>query len=135
MPQCKIMMLTMHSELVKINNIVKDINPEGLMIKNDLTFDELLFAFDKILNGDSYYSESVLEFIRMSQYDYIQVDIYDKKILYYLSKGIKTNELTSYIPMSLSAIEKRKIHLKEILDVKGGTDVELIYEAKYKGLI
>ena len=37
--------------------------------------------------------------------------------------------------MSLSAIEKRKLNLKETLSVKGGSDVELISEAKNKGLI
>ncbi|MBC7439873.1 MAG: response regulator transcription factor, partial [Flavobacterium sp.] len=54
MPNCKIILLTMHTELLKINNIIKNINPSGLIIKNDLTFDELIFAFDKIINNDSY---------------------------------------------------------------------------------
>lgn len=135
MPQCKIILLTMHTELIKINNIIKDINPNGLIIKNDLTFDELLFAFDKILNNDNYYSQTVVKFVSQSQYDYIQVDEFDKQILYHLSKGTKTKDLTNYVPLSLSAIEKRKLNLKEILSVKGGSDVELISEAKNKGLI
>jgi DNA-binding NarL/FixJ family response regulator len=41
MPDCKIILLTMHTELLKINTIIKNINPNGLVIKNDLTFDEL----------------------------------------------------------------------------------------------
>ena len=135
MPECKIILLTMHTELIKINNIIKDINPNGLIIKNDLTFDELLFAFDKILNGDNYYSQTVVKFVSQSQYDYIQVDEFDKQILYHLSKGTKTKDLTNYVPLSLSAIEKRKLNLKEVLSVKGASDVELITEAKNKGLI
>ena len=134
-PECKIILLTMHTELIKINNIIKDINPNGLIIKNDLTFDELLFAFDKILNGDNYYSQTVVKFVSQSQYDYIQVDEFDKQILYHLSKGTKTKDLTNYVPLSLSAIEKRKLNLKEVLSVKGASDVELITEAKNKGLI
>lgn len=135
MPACKIILLTMHTELIKINNIIKDINPNGLIIKNDLTFDELLFAFDRILNDENYYSQTVVKFVSQSQYDYIQVDEFDKQILFHLAKGIKTKDLNNYIPLSLSAIEKRKLNLKEILSVKGGSDVELISEAKNKGLI
>jgi DNA-binding NarL/FixJ family response regulator len=61
MPGCKVILLTMHTELLKINNIIKNINPNGLIIKNDLTFDELIFAFDKIINNESYYSQTVIK--------------------------------------------------------------------------
>ena len=40
MPDCKIILLTMHTELLKINTIIKNINPNGLVIKNDMNFDE-----------------------------------------------------------------------------------------------
>jgi hypothetical protein len=39
----------MFTEFLKIKTIIKNINPNGLVIKNDLTFDELLFAFDKVI--------------------------------------------------------------------------------------
>src|SRR5690606_26600802 len=63
MPQCKVILLTMHTELLKISTIVKMINPNGLIIKNDLTFDELLIAFDRILKGENYYSQTVVKLI------------------------------------------------------------------------
>jgi DNA-binding NarL/FixJ family response regulator len=135
MPNCKVILLTMHTELLKINSIIKIINPNGLIIKNDLTFDELLVAFDKILNNDRYYSQTVVRLISQSQQDNFDVDPFDKQILYHLSKGIKTKDIPSYVPLSLSAVEKRKLNLKEMLDVKGSSDVELITEAKNKGLI
>ena len=135
MPNCKVILLTMHTELLKINSIIKIINPNGLIIKNDLTFDELLVAFDKILKNDHYYSQTVVRLISQSQQDNFDVDPFDKQILYHLSKGIKTKDIPSYVPLSLSAVEKRKLNLKEMLDVKGSSDVELITEAKNKGLI
>lgn len=135
MPNCKIILLTMHTELIKIHNIIKEINPQGLIIKNDLTFDELLLAFNKIINSENYYSQTVVKFVSQSQHDNIQIDDFDKQILRYISKGIKTKDLPDYIPLSLSAIEKRKLALKETLNVKGGSDVELISEAKNKGLL
>lgn len=135
MPDCKIILLTMHTELIKINSIIKEINPNGLIIKNDLTFDELLNAFDRILKNDNYYSQTVVKFVSQSQYENLQVDEFDKQILFHLSKGVKTKDLPGFVPLSLSAIEKRKLNLKETLSVKGGSDVELITEAKNKGLI
>ena len=72
MPNCKIILLTMHTELLKINNIIKNINPSGLVIKNDLTFDELIFAFDKIINNESYYSQTVIKLVGQAQYNNIE---------------------------------------------------------------
>jgi DNA-binding NarL/FixJ family response regulator len=135
MPGCKIILLTMHTELLKINNIIKNINPSGLIIKNDLTFDELIFAFDKIINEESYYSQTVIKLVGQAQYNNIELDAFDKQILFHLSKGVKTKDLPQYIPLSLSAIEKRKLNIREILEVKGGSDIDLINEAKTKGVI
>ena len=135
MPECKIILLTMHTELLKINNIIKNINPSGLVIKNDLTFDELIFAFNKIINNESYYSQTVIKLVGQAQYNNIELDAFDKQILFHLSKGVKTKDLPQYIPLSLSAIEKRKLNIREILEVKGGTDIDLINEAKTKGVI
>lgn len=135
MPLCKVILLTMHTELLKINTIIKTINPNGLIIKNDLTFDELLVAFDKILKSENYYSQTVVKLISQSQYDNLEVDSFDKQILFQLSKGTKTKDIPSFVPLSLSAVEKRKLNLKEILEVKGGSDIELIAEAKNKGLL
>lgn len=135
MQECKVILLTMHTELLKINNIIKNINPSGLIIKNDLTFDELLFAFDKIINNESYYSQTVIKLVGQAQYNNIELDVFDKQILFHLSKGVKTKDLPTYIPLSLSAIEKRKLNIREILEVPGGTDVDLIREAKNKGVI
>jgi DNA-binding NarL/FixJ family response regulator len=135
MPDCKIILLTMHTELLKINTIIKNINPNGLVIKNDLTFDELLIAFDKILKGENYYSQTVVKLVSQLQYDNIEIDAFDKQILYHLSKGTKTKDIPQYVPLSLSAVEKRKLNLKETLEIKGGSDIDLIREAKNKGLL
>jgi DNA-binding NarL/FixJ family response regulator len=135
MPSCKIILLTMYTELLKIKTIIKTINPSGLVIKNDLTFDELLFAFDKVIKDKTYYSESVLKMLSLSEEDTIEIDQFDKQILFHLSKGTKLNEIPQYIPISLGAIERRKINLKELLKVEEGSDIELVREAKNRGLL
>jgi DNA-binding NarL/FixJ family response regulator len=134
MPNCSVILLTMYTELLKIKTIIRTINPNGLIIKNDLTFDELLFAFDKVMKNDKYYSQSVQKMLNQSPHNSIEIDEFDKQILFHLSKGTSTNEMPQYIPISLNAIEKRKINLKELLKIKSGSDEELVKEAKSKGL-
>lgn len=135
MPDCKIILLTMYTELLKIKTIITTINPSGLVIKNDLTFDELLFAFDKIIKNETYYSESVQKMLNLSEEDTIEIDQFDQQILFHLSKGTELNDIPQYIPISLGSIERRKQNLKELLKIVDGSDVELISEAKNRGLL
>lgn len=135
MPNCKIILLTMYTELLKIKNIIDTINPSGLVIKNDLTFDELLFGFDKVLKNEIYYSQSIQKMIDLAQTEIIEIDLFDKQILFHISKGTKTADITQYIPISLEAVEKRKLNLKILLNVIDESDIELVREAKNKGLL
>ena len=125
----------MHTELLKINTIIKNINPNGLIIKNDLTYDELLLAFDKILKGENYYSQTVVIIVNQIQYNHIEIDAFDKQILFHLSKGTKTQDIPQYVSLSLNAVEKRKLMLKDTLEISGGSDIDLIREARNKGLL
>lgn len=134
MPNCRIILLTMFTEFLKIKTIIKTINPHGLVIKNDLTFDELLFAFDKVIKNEQYYSQSVLKMLD-SQENNVEIDLFDKQILFHLSKGTKTKDIPQYIPISLNAIEVRKLNLKVLLKVTEGSDIDLVREARNIGLL
>ncbi|WP_428230946.1 response regulator [Flavobacterium sp.] len=135
MPTCKVILLTMYTELLKIKTIIRTISPNGLIIKNDLTFDELLFALDKVMKNDKYYSQSVQKIINQSPHNSIEIDEFDKQILFHLSKGTAVEDMPQYIPISLNAIERRRASLKELLKVRSGSDEELVKEAKSKGLL
>lgn len=136
MPNCKIILLTMFTELLKIKNIIETINPAGLVIKNDLTFDELLFGFDLILKDEIYYSNSVRKMAGQAVGGELEnIDQFDKLILFHLSKGTKIKDIPQYVPISLDAIENRKISLKELFQIEEGNDIDLVREAKNRGLI
>lgn len=134
MPNCKIIMLTMFTEFLKLKTLISNVNPRGLVIKNDLTFDELLNTFDKVINDQTYYSKSIIEMLS-SHDNSIEIDLFDKQILFHLSKGTKIQDMPQFIPISLNAIESRKLSLKELLNVVGKDDLELVKAAKSKGLI
>lgn len=134
MPNCKIIMLTMFTEFLKLKTLINDVNPRGLVIKNDLTFDELLFAFDKVINDKQYYSKSILEMLE-SHDNSIEIDLFDKQILFHLSKGTKIKDIPQFIPISSNAIDNRIVNLKKLLNITSSSDIDLVKEAKLKGLI
>lgn len=134
-PTAKIVILTMFNESFRIHNILKNIDPEGFLIKSDLTSSELASAFQAVLHNPPFYSGTVNSFIRKSITSDIVVDDRNRKILYLLSQGIKTKSLASHLDISLSAVEKRKKQLKEIFSVENGKDETLLQEARKKGFI
>ncbi|WP_196893578.1 response regulator [Aureivirga marina] len=134
-PDTKIIILTMLSEQERIINISKSIEPDGFIIKSDLTSKVLKTAFHKVFNDPPFYSESVLKIHKMNNNASVLIDQIDRSILYHLSKGVKTKNLVDYIPLSLSAIEKRKLNLKKVLELKEKNDKSLISKALEKGFI
>ncbi len=135
LPDAKIIILTMFNEAFRILNIIKGINPEGLLIKSDLTSRELAEAFQHILVSPPYYSSTVNNFLKTTVTNEIYVDEINRKILHLLSQGVKTNALKDHIDLSMSAIEKRKKHLKLLFSVEDGKDETLLNEARKKGFI
>lgn len=135
LPDAKIIILTMFNETFRIHNIIKEINPDGFLIKSDLTSMELADAFQHILKSPPYYSSTVNNYVKKTITSEIYVDDINRKILHLLSQGIKTRSLKEYISLSMSGIEKRKKQLKLLFDVEDGKDETLLIMAKEKGFL
>ena len=133
MPKCKIIMMTMHKEVDIMNSILQKVNPEGFINKSDCTTDELIDGFQLVLKGKTFYSQTVANYIARRNNGIVLEDI-DVRIILLLAKGVKNKNLTKYIPLSESSIEKRKYRIKRLLEVDGG-DEDLINEARTKGYI
>ena len=132
---CKIMIISMYKEPIWVNKIIKTINPEGFVSKSDINYKTFPELCVKILNGEFYFSESVVQsqsyFVKRN----MDWDENDSKILLLISQGIRTINLPKFIPMSLSAIEKRKANIKKQLALNDVNDQNLIDIAKKIGLI
>lgn len=134
-PDCKIIIISMHNEPLWVNQIYKSINPEGFIAKSDINYKSFPEAFKSVENDEIYYSES----IKQSRKKMIQKNINwnenDSKMLRLIAEGVKTKDLPNYIPLCLSAIEKRKASIKKQLIVESGSNKELLDSAKSLGLI
>ena len=131
----KIVILTMFDEVYRIHDIIKTINPEGFLIKSDLTSSELASAFQAIQNNPPFYSGTINKILRKSLQNPITLDLINHKMLHLLSLGVKTKDLVKHLDLTLSAIEKRKKNIKELFFVEDGKDETLIKIAKEKGYI
>lgn len=135
LPKAKIIILTMFNESFRIHNIIKNIDPEGFLIKSDLTSSELASAFQAVLKNPPFYSGTVNSHIRKSITTDIVIDEKNRKILHLLSQGVKTKNLAAHLDISLSAVEKRKKQLKYLFSVEDGQDETLLEEARKKGFV
>lgn len=135
LPNAKIVILTMFNDNFRIHNILKNVNPDGFLIKSDITSDELVRAFEIIQKDPPYYSHTVTKLLRTHITNDMMLDDIDRSILFHLSKGVKTKNLPAYIPLSLAAIEKRKRNLKEVFGVDKNNDEMLFEQASKKGYL
>ena len=135
LPQSKTVIITSHSEAFLLYNMARTIEPAGLLVKSDFTAEDLIFAFEAILKGEHYYSQTVKESLSqlLSKKNYL--DSYNRQIIMLLAQGIKTKNLPDHLSISLSAIEKRKAQIKDYLCIEKGSDEAIVREAKRLGFI
>lgn len=134
-PNTKLIVITTFDNNLLIQNLLESINPEGLMIKSDVTPSNFPQAVLDVLEDPPYYSKTVTKYLRKQQYIKYHLDRWDRLMLYYISIGKLTKDLPNFIPLSIAGIEKRKKRLKEIFDVEDGNDIDLIMHAREKGFI
>jgi DNA-binding NarL/FixJ family response regulator len=134
-PKTKIIVITTFDNNLLIQNLLESINPEGLMIKSDVTPEVFGQAVVETLEDPPFYSKTVTKYLRKQQITKYHLDRWDRLMLYYISVGKLTKNLPKYIPLSLAGIEKRKKRLKEIFDVDHGNDFDLVMRAREEGFI
>lgn len=131
----KIAFITMHDDSYLINRITKEIDPDGIINKNDLKPDDMKLSVERIVEAPPFYSQSILKRIRTIMNNRITIDETDVSILYNLSKGVLPKNLHEFINMTQRGIEKRKEKMKKLFEIDNGSDIGLIDEAKKRGFL
>jgi two-component system response regulator NreC len=134
-PQAKVIAFTTQRSNYRLNNVLKTLNPEGLVIKHDINQNRLREAIECVLVDPPFYSKGILKLMRKHISIDFTLDKIDRQMLYQLSRGAKLKHLTEILPLSKSAIELRKRHLKELFGVEDGDDRNLVLRAEELGFI
>jgi DNA-binding NarL/FixJ family response regulator len=134
-PKTKVVVITGHFEPLILGNIIQTSNPIGLIYKTD--FDQLILEnlLTSILVDIPFYSSSILKLLRKNISSSIILTKTDKLLILEISKGKKTKELTSIVPLSIGGIEKRKRALKQLFGIPKANDTELIDSVIKKGFL
>lgn len=134
-PIPKIIIVTYINDRQRIEDILKTLNPDGLIIKDDIACNTLLDAIKNTFETHPFYSNSVSTIARNLIYNNLNLEELDKQLLYELSCGSTTKELVELLCISVSSIQKRKSKLMDFFDIKTNSTRDLILTAKEKGFL
>ncbi|MDC1162151.1 response regulator [Tenacibaculum sp.] len=135
LPASKIIVSTTFNDNYRVHSILKNINPDGFLVKNDITPQELVTAIKEVLNDPPYYSKTITKLLRNEIMSDYAIDDLDRKILHELSIGTRMKDLPDILHLSIAAIEKRKRQMKQMFGATGQDDKDLILIARDKGFI
>ena len=134
-PDTKIVFMSSFSDNYRINSILKNVNPDGYMVKSEIDEKSLIAMVRGVINSPPYYSQKALAAIRKKVSNDLLLDDNDKKILYHVSIGTRTKDMVDFINLSLAGIENRKRQLKVIFGVEKQNDLALVHEARNRGFL
>lgn len=134
-PKVKIIVATHLNNNYRLINILKTIKPNGLLLKNELTFHSLTEGVLNVINDIPFYSSPVLKLVRQHISNDFNLDDIDRQMLYHLSQGTKTKELPEIIHLSQAGIERRKRRLNQIFNNEKKSDKVLLKLARENGFL
>lgn len=135
MPHTKIIMLTAHFDAIRLFSVVKRFQPEGLLVKSDYKPVQLLEAFEKVLQGEIYYTPLVAEKLKQPLFSKGLLDTLDREILILLSDGFQIRSIATQMNVSEDTVKKRKSKIKDLLGIVKGSDEEILKECRVLGLL
>ncbi len=134
-PDSKVVFMSSFSDSYRINSICQAVNPDGYMVKSEIDELSLIEMVKVVTSKPPYYTHLALVAARKNIAQSFKIDEYDRAILYELSKGTKTKDMTAVIPLSLATIDNRKRALKNNFGIQDKNDLALIDEARNRGFI
>lgn len=134
-PETKIVIITTYNDPYRIGTIIRQLEPYAFLVKSDLHPKEFYANIRKIILGNKLFSPTVNRVMQSYTKKEYQLDEIDRRLLYELSSGASLNEIAEIIPLSRSALAKRKSQLREKLNVGSTENRKLIETARELGLI
>lgn len=131
----KIIFITGFCNSIQLSSIFQNIKPEGFIVKCDINYFEFSSTINNILNGEIYLSKNIIIQKKEILLDNNYFDYYNNQIIMFIHNGIKTKNIPKHLPLTLSAVHKRKQKIKALLKIHAGNDQDIIRECKKIGII
>jgi len=135
LPKTKILVCTSFTESYRLKHILKAFKPLGFINKQDIGFKGFVSAIQDVLADKTHYSQTIINTIMQKALNDISLDTYELLILKELANGSNMRDLVELLPLSRSAIDKRKRLLKRKFNIESNSDRDLVLAAKAKGII
>lgn len=137
-PNLKKGIITGHSETNRVFNVIENIKPSVYLLKDNLNTNELVFAINQMLLGETYYTHIVHQKILKRSIVQISMDDVALQILQELPNHTKLSNMVGCIKKEGKLLQKRSIEsklskLRLTLNAKNNTD--LVLKAKELGII
>lgn len=116
-------------------NLIKLIRPQALISDEFNKDTNLPSQLMQLLKDPPYFCPTFQKAIMKHLQREIDLDAFEQRLLYELSKGTRMTSLPQLFNMSISTIEKRKKRLKERFQVEGEDDSMLILKARESGAL
>lgn len=134
-PGIKIVILTTLENSFRLQNILSNVNPDGFLLKGETTSRELMKCLEGVILNPPYYGPKISRLLRTEMNLKYALDEVDRTLLFQLSLGTKTKDITEHVHLSLRAVENRKRKLKEIFGITEGGNKALLEKARESGYI
>jgi len=134
-PNSKLVYMSSFSDAYRVHSILKSTDPEGYMVKSDIDEASLIAMVKRVLSDPPYYTATALNVIRKKMANNDLIDEIDKEILYRISIGVRTKDISPLLSLSPTTVETRKRKMKTLFGIDDGNDFTLIEQAKEKGFI
>lgn len=135
MPKSKIVVLTSQVQSLELYTVYNNYKPDGFLVKSDFSGSDFMEMIAHVLAGSQVLSTGVKDAIKQISGEKLYLDNINRQILNLIGKGIKTKNLPNHLNLSISAIDKRKAQIKDILGLIKGNDQDIIVEARRRKLI
>jgi len=134
-PAMKVIILTFLEDSFRLHNILNNINPEGFLLKGEVTAKELIQCIEAVITSPPYFGSRISKLLLSQATRNFSLDETDRIILYQLSLGTRIKDIPEYVSLSLRTVEDRKKKLKEIFQVKGEDNKALLKKAREMGYL
>lgn len=134
-PTTKILVLTSHNDGIRLFDLIKKVQPEGLLVKSDFKPQDLNKAIEVIQKGEKYYTESAIQNLKEKLLSHGLLDSIDRKIIQLIADGFQIKTIAEKLNLSQDTIKKRKSKIKDLLGIEKGNDEDLLVECRRLNLI